>query len=86
MSRKVIAYDVGTTSIKTCLFEIAAGENIRFLGSEVADYTLRMLGGGAVEQDPEEWWEAMGQTTWSTAARQGRRFRGSPSAPRCRMW
>jgi xylulokinase len=63
MSRKVIAYDVGTTGIKTCLFEIAAGENIRFLGSEVADYTLRMLGGGAVEQDPEEWWEAMGQTT-----------------------
>ena len=48
MSRKVIAYDVGTTSIKTCLFEIAAGENIRFLGSEVADYTLRMLGGGEI--------------------------------------
>ena len=55
MSYQVIAYDVGTTGIKTCLFRISAEEGVRFLSSEVADYSLRMLGGGAIEQDPEEW-------------------------------
>lgn len=63
MSYKVIAYDVGTTGIKTCLFQISAEESVQFLDSEVADYSLRVLGGGSIEQDPAEWWDTMGQTT-----------------------
>lgn len=71
MSYQVIAYDVGTTGIKTCLFQISAEEGVRFLSSEVADYSLRMLGGGAIEQDPEEWWTAMGRTTRRLLERTG---------------
>ncbi len=71
MSYQVIAYDVGTTGIKTSLFQISAEEGVRFLSSEVADYSLRMLGGGAIEQDPEEWWTAMGRTTRRLLERTG---------------
>ena len=35
MSVKVIAYDVGTTGLKTCLFSISAEESVRYLAGEV---------------------------------------------------
>ena len=57
----VIAYDIGTTGIKTCLFEI--GETIRLLASEMEGYPLYVLEGGGAEQDPEEWWAAIRGTT-----------------------
>lgn len=60
---KVIAYDVGTTGLKTCLFEIIAGENIRLLAGEVGEYSLKILENGGAEQDPDEWWEAVCQST-----------------------
>ena len=60
---KVIAYDVGTTGLKTCLFEISKEENVRFLAGQVGSYGLRVLENGGVEQDPEEWWEVICQTT-----------------------
>lgn len=63
MSVKVIAYDVGTTGLKTCMFQISAEESVQFVDSEVADYSLQVLGDGAIEQNPAEWWAAMGQTT-----------------------
>ena len=89
MSYQVIAYDVGTTGIKTCLFQISAEKSVRFLSSEVADYSLQMLGGGVIEQDPEEWWTAMGRTTRRLLERTSvpkEEIRGSPSVPRCRTW
>lgn len=57
----VIAYDVGTTGIKTCLFEVE--QTIRLLASEMQGYELYVLEGGGAEQDPEEWWSAMRATT-----------------------
>ena len=59
--KKVIAYDVGTTGLKTCLFAI--GENITLLGSANRGYGLTLLPGGGAEQDAGEWWKAMTDTT-----------------------
>ena len=57
----VVAYDIGTTGVKTCLFGL--GERIELLASAQAGYGLRLLEGGGAEQDPEAWWQAMGRTT-----------------------
>ena len=43
MSVKVIAYDVGTTGLKTCLFSISAEESVRYLAGEVEHYELHVL-------------------------------------------
>ncbi len=58
---KVITYDVGTTGIKTCLFEI--GGTIKLIDAEMGGYGLYILEGGGAEQDPAEWWSAMCATT-----------------------
>lgn len=57
----VVAYDIGTTGVKTCLFGL--GERIELLASAQEGYGLRLLESGGAEQDPEEWWRAMGRTT-----------------------
>lgn len=57
----VLAYDIGTTGVKTCLF--ALEERIRLLASAQEGYGLYLLAGGGAEQDPEEWWQAMCRTT-----------------------
>lgn len=57
----VIAYDIGTTGVKTCLFEI--GETIRLLEDELCGYELYMMEDGGAEQDADEWWAAMCTTT-----------------------
>ena len=68
----VLAYDIGTTGVKTCLFEI--GDSIVPIDSARADYGLTVLPGGGVEQDPDEWWEAMVSSTRVIAERQGDRL------------
>lgn len=57
----LIAYDIGTTGVKTCLF--AVEETIRLLGSAGRSYPLYILDGGGAEQDGDDWWNAMCQTT-----------------------
>ncbi len=57
----VLAYDIGTTGVKTCLFGI--GEQITLLSSAQEGYKLYLLPGGGAEQEPEEWWAAMCSTT-----------------------
>ncbi len=61
MGTFVLAYDIGTTGVKTCLFEIA--DVIRMEASAQQGYGLYVLKNGGVEQDQEEWWEAMCATT-----------------------
>lgn len=57
----VLAYDIGTTGVKTCLFQIE--ENISLVASAQQGYGLYILDNGGVEQDTEEWWGAMRATT-----------------------
>ena len=58
---KVITYDVGTTGIKTCLYQIDS--EIKLIDAEMADYPLYILENGGAEQDPMDWWGAMCTTT-----------------------
>lgn len=57
----VIAYDIGTTGVKTCLFAMDA--DIRLLASAQQGYDLYILENGGAEQDADQWWRAMCQTT-----------------------
>lgn len=57
----VITYDVGTTGVKTCLFAIT--DKITLLKHSVKGYGLFVLDNGGVEQDAEEWWQAMCEST-----------------------
>lgn len=57
----VLAYDIGTTGVKTCLFSLAG--QIALLASAQEGYGLYLLENGGAEQDPEEWWQAMCHTT-----------------------
>lgn len=61
MKSFVIAYDIGTTGVKTCVFEI--DEKIKMIGSAMAGYNLFVYDDGGAEQDADEWWEAMCATT-----------------------
>ncbi|MCQ2480044.1 MAG: FGGY-family carbohydrate kinase [Clostridia bacterium] len=61
MGTYVIAYDVGTTGLKTCLFEI--DKTIKPVTNAYGSYNLYMVENGGAEQDGDEWWEAMCTTT-----------------------
>ena len=54
---KVISYDIGTTGLKACLFEI--DKQIKLVEGEYETYELYVLENGGAEQDVEEWWSAM---------------------------
>ena len=57
----VLAYDIGTTGVKTCLFRI--DEKITLLEAASGGYGLYIMENGGAEQDADEWWEAMCRTT-----------------------
>ena len=57
----ILAYDIGTTGVKTCLFRI--GKTIEMIGSASAGYGLYTLLGGGAEQHADEWWDAMRKST-----------------------
>ncbi len=71
MSVKVLTYDVGTTGLKTCMFSISADESVRFIAGEVDTYELHVLENGGVEQEPDDWWNAMGRSTKKLLAKTG---------------
>lgn len=57
----VIAYDIGTTGVKTCLFSIDT--HVQLVGGAYGSYGLYILDNGGAEQDADEWWNAMRATT-----------------------
>ena len=57
----VIAYDIGTTGLKTCIFKI--DKTIDLISSDNNPYNLYILDNGGAEQDSEEWWNALCQST-----------------------
>ena len=57
----IIIYDFGTSSVKTCLFEISS--EIRLVTASSAGYGLYISDDGGAEQDTEEWWAAICSTT-----------------------
>jgi xylulokinase len=61
MSNYILAYDIGTTGVKTCLFEV--DDKIRLLKYASRSYPLYILDGGGAEQDTEDWWRGMMEST-----------------------
>ena len=62
----ILAYDIGTTGVKTCLFQIGSGDNpggLRMIASASAGYGLYTLPDGGAEQHADEWWQGMVATT-----------------------
>jgi xylulokinase len=57
----VIIYDFGTSSVKTCLFQIDS--QINLIARTSAGYGLYVTDNGGAEQDTEEWWSAICSTT-----------------------
>ena len=56
-----LAFDIGTTGVKTCLFKI--GKTIELLEAATEGYKLYIMPNGGAEQDPDEWWAAMCSTS-----------------------
>lgn len=63
----ILAYDIGTTGVKTCLFEVE--NTIKLIGAESRTYKLYILENGGAEQDAEEWWKAMAESTGELLSR-----------------
>jgi len=57
----ILAYDIGTTGLKTCLFEV--DKTIKLLTSANHSYPLYVLENGGAEQDGDDWYFAMQETT-----------------------
>lgn len=57
----ILAYDVGTTALKTCLFSLDSALTLRAFAQR--PYPLAVFADGGAEQQPEDWWEAMCITT-----------------------
>jgi len=68
----VLACDLGTTGVKTCVYAIESS-GARLVASASAEYGLRFLPNGGVEQEVEEWWAALGRTTRAALERSGLR-------------
>ncbi len=60
-SAKIMAYDIGTTGVKTCLFHIENG--VELIVSAMEGYSLTVAPDGSAEQSPAEWWSAICNTT-----------------------
>lgn len=61
MSTYILAYDLGTTGVKTCLFEV--DKTIRLVRYASRSYPLYIIEGGGAEQDTEDWWRGMAEST-----------------------
>ena len=57
----ILTYDIGTTGVKTCIFEVE--KTIDFVAYASADYPLYILEDGGAEQDADDWWNGMASTT-----------------------
>jgi len=57
----VLSYDIGTTGDKTCLYRI--GPKLELVDSCVAEYPLQILPNGGAEQNVDDWWCAICETT-----------------------
>ncbi|MCQ2751532.1 MAG: FGGY-family carbohydrate kinase [Coriobacteriales bacterium] len=57
----VIAYDIGTTGVKACIFSIES--QLTLINSSYESYNLYVQDSGEAEQDADEWWQAICKST-----------------------
>ena len=66
----ILAYDIGTTGVKTCLFEV--DKSIRLIADASRSYPLYILDNGGAEQDGDDWWRGMAESTREIFSRRWR--------------
>lgn len=59
MGKYLLAHDIGTSGDKASLFTVE-GELVK---SAVASYLVNYMDGGRAEQDPQDWWRAVCEST-----------------------
>ncbi|MBQ0037588.1 MAG: FGGY-family carbohydrate kinase [Clostridiales bacterium] len=57
----LLAYDIGTTGVKTCLFGV--DDTIHLLADASRSYPLYILPDGGAEQSGDDWWQGMCAST-----------------------
>ena len=57
----LLAYDIGTTGVKTCLFRVE--KTIELVKGVSRGYPLYILDNGGAEQDGDDWWKGMCEST-----------------------
>ncbi len=57
----ILSYDIGTTGLKTCIFEV--DRTFELVASDNNSYGLYILDNGGAEQDGDEWWKNMCEST-----------------------
>lgn len=57
----LLAYDIGTTGVKTCLFGVE--RTFELLAAASRSYPLYVLPDGGAEQSGEDWWRGMCEST-----------------------
>ena len=65
----VLAYDIGTTGVKTCIFSLE--DTIKLIADANEGYGLYIGDHGEAEQDADEWWAAMASTTKKALGKAG---------------
>jgi len=65
----LLAFDLGTTAAKTCLYEV--GERLTLRASATRGLTIDARPDGRAEQDPEQWWTALGDSVPEVLASAG---------------
>lgn len=68
----VVAYDIGTTGAKTCLYRFDRA-GVALAAAASSEYGIRFLPNGGAEQDPDDWWKAICAGTREVLSRSGRR-------------
>jgi xylulokinase len=57
----ILAYDIGSTGCKTCLYRLNG--RLELVSSALSEYRFITLDEGRVEQNPDDWWQAMAKGT-----------------------
>ena len=65
----IMAFDIGTTGVKTCLFEV--DKTVNLVGAAMEGYSLHTKPDGSAEQIPSEWWSAICNTSKKVVEKTG---------------
>ena len=69
MADHILAYDIGTTGAKTCLFRL--DKTLNLVDSEILGYPLITTPDGGAEQRADDFWQAICRGTRAVLARSG---------------
>ena len=62
----IVSYDIGSTTCKVCVYRF--GTTLELLGESSTGYGLVETPNGGIEQDPDDWWQAMASATGDALA------------------